>query len=66
MTIGNKEIKKILDTIDGVGTGHGASMDEMKSLTKEIERRIAETDVLVHFMDSQIDTLKQDLAKIEA
>lgn len=42
----NQKLRGILDTIDGRGTRHGASIDQLKFLQREIKNRIKEMERL--------------------
>lgn len=44
--LGGKKVGKILDTVDGVGTGSGASLDELKYLLTQIKFRIDSAEAL--------------------
>lgn len=55
----NQKIKEILDVIDGCGTGHGASIDQLKFLQGEIENRIKVTESLSNFTDAVIQEAKR-------
>lgn len=45
MTIEGEAVKKILEMIDGVGTGHVASINEMRFLAREIDKRIEAIEI---------------------
>jgi len=56
--LGKDKLKEILNTLDGVGTGHGASLDELHMLKNEVQRRIIGTESLCSWADAIIDSIK--------